>query len=87
MFNLSFGEIFLILILAVLFIKPKDIPSIIHNIKKAFNKFLSIKSEFLDEIQEINDDIKEIEEDLLSNGKIQKEEMEPKSKKGDINGK
>jgi Sec-independent protein translocase protein TatA len=88
MFNLSFGEIFVILILAILFIKPSDLPNIAHNVKKAFNKFLALKAEFMDEIQELNDDLKDLEDDLMANGKITKDEMKPLDKeKGDNNGK
>jgi Sec-independent protein translocase protein TatA len=88
MFNLSFGEIFVIIILAILFIKPSDLPNIAHNVKKAFNKFLALKAEFMDEIQELNDDIRDLEEDLMANDKIQKEEMKPLNKnKGEKDGK
>jgi len=75
MFNLSFGEILLIIILAILFLKPDDIPSIIHNLKKAFQKFMSLKGQFLEEIEDFKDEIKDIEDDLLSNDKIHKDEM------------
>jgi|TARA_Y100001960_G_C14701639_1_gene841966 Sec-independent protein translocase protein TatA len=74
MFNLSFGEIALIIILAILFLKPQDLPNLINNTKKAVKKFLTLKNEFLSELDEFKDEVKEIEEDLLQAGKIKKNE-------------
>jgi Sec-independent protein translocase protein TatA len=79
MFNLSFGEIAVIAILAVIFIKPSDIPVILKNSKKLFNKFLDIKNATLDELKELQDEFSDIEADLLENNKIIKE-----NKKQDI---
>lgn len=75
MFNLSFSEIFLILILAIIFLKPSDFPMLINGLKKLFNKFLAIKNSVLDELEELKDGFKEIEEDLLENDKIIKKEQ------------
>lgn len=74
MFNLSFSEIFLIIILAIIFLKPSDFPILIKKSKKLFNKFLSIKSSVLDELDEIKDDFKDLEEELLEHDKIIKQE-------------
>lgn len=74
MFNLSFGEIAIIAILAVIFIKPSDIPAIIKNSKKLFSKFLAIKNTALDELKELQNEFSDIETDLLENNKIIKED-------------
>lgn len=65
MFNLSFSEIFLILVLAIIFLKPSDFPTLIKQAKAFFNKFLTVKNSVLDEINEIKDDLKTIEDDVV----------------------
>lgn len=74
MFNLSFGEITLVIILAIIFLKPSDIPIIIKKGKKAFAKILTLKNNLLDEIDELKDDFKNLEEELLEQDKIIKKD-------------
>lgn len=75
MFNLSFSEVFLIVILALVFLKPADLPIILKQIKKLMNKLLSIKDTVLEEIDDLKDDFKELEDELLEHDKIIKKEQ------------
>ena len=80
MLNISLNELFIIGILAVLFLKPKDFPIIIEKGKKLFNQALDLKDELLKGPYSIEKEVKEIQEDLFSSNKII-----PKENKGDDN--
>ncbi len=46
MFDLSFWEIFVIVVACILFIKPEDIPDILKQMGKLFSKIKKITHEF-----------------------------------------
>ena len=67
--NISLSEIFIVLVLAVLFLKPSDIPVIMQKLGGFYRKVLNIKDTFLQDLNpfSIEDDI---EQDLKNNNKI-----------------
>ena len=68
--NLSFSEIFIILVIGILFLKPGDIPVIAKALKSAFYKIIALKNDILNEFKSVEDEFSEIEHDLKQNNKI-----------------
>lgn len=73
MFNLSWSEIFIILIVALIFIGPEELPSIIRTIRGFIRKIKSLSNELTsslnefeqqhnlkDEVEQLNSDIRTI---------------------------
>lgn len=56
MFGLSGTELLIVAIIAIIFIKPEDLPRIIRNIGKAYGHFRRLYYSFLDEINSYDDD-------------------------------
>lgn len=65
MFDLSLSEIILVILVALLVIKPKDVPVILRNFKEWKNKASHFKREALEYIKNI-DGAKEIHSELRS---------------------
>jgi len=76
MFNISFNELFIVGVLGVLLLKPKDFPVIIEKSKKLFHQALDLKDEIINGPYSLKKEIDEIQQDLFSNNKIITEEKE-----------
>ncbi len=62
MFGISFNELLIILLLMVIFINPKDIPSVIKTIAQFIKKIKSFVYEIEHEIKNITNEIEETKE-------------------------
>ena len=63
MFGIGGNELLIIILLMVIFIKPKDIPSVVNFIAKTFKKIRSFISEIRKQINEITSEISDTTED------------------------
>lgn len=64
MFGIGGNELLIIILLMVIFIKPKDIPSVVNFIAKTFKKIRSFISEIRKQINEITSEISDTTEDI-----------------------
>lgn len=56
MFGLSGTEIIIIAVIAIVFIKPEDLPKIIRQLGQAYGNFRRMYYSFLDEINSYDED-------------------------------
>lgn len=70
MLNISFNELAIVGLLAILLFKPKDYPVIIEQVKNAISQVLDLKDELTQGKYSIEKEIQEIEQDLIRNDKI-----------------
>ncbi len=77
MFDIGSSEIFLILLVAIILINPRDLPAIIKKSKVFLQNFSNIKQEFSKTITKLEDTIKQA--DLTKNEfeEFKKEYLEP----------
>ena len=61
MFGISFNELVLIILLMVIFIKPKDIPSVVNAIARVFKKLKNFLFEIQTNLKNITDEIDDTE--------------------------
>lgn len=59
MLGISLNELIIILLLMVIFIKPKDIPSVVNAIAKFWKKLKSFMGEIQNQIKNITEEIDE----------------------------
>lgn len=45
MFSIGFGEIFIVLLVVILFVNPKDLPRLFRTIGRYYGKFLKLREE------------------------------------------
>ncbi len=64
MFGIGGNELLIIILLMVIFIKPKDIPSVVNFIAKTFKKIHSFISKIRKQINEITSEISDTTEDI-----------------------
>ncbi len=64
MFGIGGNELLIIILLMVIFIKPKDIPSVVNFIAKTFKKIRSFISEIRKQINEITSEISDTTDDI-----------------------
>ena len=64
MFGIGGNELLIIILLMVIFIKPKDIPSVVNFIAKTFKKIRSFISKIRKQINEITSEISDTTEDI-----------------------
>jgi|GEM_PF-2000910 len=57
MFGISFSELIIVLIVAAVVVRPKDLPYIINICKNIYRQFRKFKKEFFSYYQEFHDDI------------------------------
>ncbi len=62
---MSFSEILLVLVVALLVMKPEDMPEIIRSYKKISSYFYKVKKEILSLFEDEPDDVAEINKYLL----------------------
>jgi Sec-independent protein translocase protein TatA len=67
MFNISWSELLIIIVVCIMVLRPKDMPIIISTIKTLYTKFSIIKSEIIKTIKEIekNEHIKDISDEVF----------------------
>jgi Sec-independent protein translocase protein TatA len=75
MFGISFAELFIILLIAAIFVRPKDIPHIAKGLRKAHKHFMELKKEVMSYYTQFHDELEEIESEtkyiIDQNGKSQ----------------
>ncbi len=59
MFGFGFFEILIILGMALIFIKPEDLPKVIYKLGKIYGKLTRIYEQFKNQINKIQDDFEE----------------------------
>ena len=59
MFGFGFFEILIILGMALIFIKPEDLPKVIYKLGKIYGKLSMIYEQFKNQINKIQDDFEE----------------------------
>ena len=59
MLGISLNELILVILLMVIFIKPKDIPSVVNSIAKFWKKLKSFMGEIQTQIKNITEEIDE----------------------------
>ena len=64
MFGIGGNELLIIILLMVIFIKPKDIPSVVNFIAKTFKKIRSFISEIRKQLNEITSEISDTTDDI-----------------------
>lgn len=64
MFGIGGNELLIIILLMVIFIKPKDIPSVVNFIAKTFKKIRSFISKIRKQINEITSEISDTTDDI-----------------------
>ncbi len=74
MFGLGFGELLLILVLALLFIGPKKLPELARNLGKGIREFQKAKDDVMDQVHKID----ESENKIAEEDSINKENPSPK---------
>ncbi len=62
---MSFSEILVVLVVAILVLKPEDIPVVFKKIKGAYNYIFSIKKEIEKSVEKLSDS-EEIEKDEIN---------------------
>jgi sec-independent protein translocase protein TatB len=77
MFDIGSSEIFLILLVAIILINPKDLPSIIKKAKVFLQNFSSIKQEFTQTITKLEDTIKQADLSKSEFEEFKKEYLDP----------
>jgi Sec-independent protein translocase protein TatA len=55
MFGLSVGEILLLIVVMVVFIKPEDLPAIVRQLGRMYGQLMQIYRTFMDEINSFGD--------------------------------
>ena len=75
MFGISFSELFIILLIAAVFVRPKDIPHIAKGLRRAYNHFMRLKKEVMSYYEQFHNELEEIESEtkyiIDQNGKSQ----------------
>ncbi len=64
MFGIGCNELLIIILLMVIFIKPKDIPSVVNFITKCYKKVRKFVSEVRAQIKNITSEITETSDDI-----------------------
>ena len=73
MFGISINELIVIMLLMVIFIKPKDIPSVVNFLAKIIKKVQEFVFEIRRQINSISSDIDETKDMVEENFQIQQE--------------
>ena len=64
MFGISFSELCIVIVVALILLRPKDLPYIVKVIKSIHKKFNKLKNEFLTYYNEFHEEITESKDDI-----------------------